>query len=35
MKVRVIGTSGKLGQYMVRHVLDRACEADWGASRHS
>lgn len=35
MKVCVTGASGKRGQYMVRHALDRGCEAEWDASRHS
>jgi len=35
MKACVTGASRKLGQYMVRHALDRGCEAEWDASRHS
>ena len=26
MKVCIVGASGKLGQYLVQHALDRGCE---------
>ncbi len=35
MKACVTEASGKRGQSMVRHALDRGCETEWDASRHS
>ena len=38
MKICIVGASGKLGKYMLRHALDRLCErviepaGGWGAA---
>ena len=35
MKVCIVGASGKLGKYMVRHTLDRGCEVVGVCREHS